>query len=187
MLKKNYVILIVIILNLFYFFVELFYAHTSHSVALIADSLDFLEDALTNFFALIGLSLTIFYRKIIGYAILTSFIVPSLYALTFSINKIFHPEVPDHHDMILISIGAIIINCLCTILLKRYTKSRNFLLRAIYLSSRNDLIGNLLILLAAFLTLKSESFLPDFLVGVIILGINIYAVYEIKTMMNQRR
>ena len=70
---------------------------------------------------------------------------------------------------------------------KRYTKSRNFLLRAIYLSSRNDLIGNLLVLLAAFLTLKSKSFLPDFLVGVIILGINIYAVYEIKTMMNQRR
>ena len=187
MFKKNYVILIVIILNLFYFFVELYYSHTSYSVALIADSLDFLEDALTNSFALIGLSLTIFYRKIIGYAILTSFIIPSLYALTFSINKIFHPDVPDHHDMIPISLGAIIINCLCTILLKRYTKSRNFLLKAIYLSSRNDLIGNLLVLLAALLTLKSESFVPDFLVGVIILGINIYAVCEIKTMMNQQR
>ena len=187
MLKKNYVISIVIILNLFYFFVELYLSHTSHSVALIADSIDFLEDALTNFFALIGLSLTIIYRRIIGYAILVSFIAPSIYALTFSVNKIFHPEVPDHQDMILVSLGAIIINCLCTILLQRYTKSKNFLLRAIYLSSRNDLIGNLLVLLAAFLTLKFESFLPDFLVGLIILVINIYAVYEIKAMMNQRR
>ena len=74
MQKSTRTISLVILLNFLYFFVEFYYAKRIGSVALFADSIDFLEDATTNFIALIALSLPFIYRKYISYFLLLVFL-----------------------------------------------------------------------------------------------------------------
>lgn len=185
MLKKNYSISLVIILNFFYFIFEYYFANEIKSISLFADSLDFLEDSLTNLLAIIGLILSFKYRKFIGYIILLAFITPSTYAVFSVLVKIYEKTIPNFQIMLYLAIGALFINLICTFVLMDYKNSKNFLLHATFLSARNDLIGNLAIIIAAYTTHLTNNFLPDLIVGIIILIINLHSTKMIFQMIKK--
>ena len=61
------VVVRVAILNLSYFVVEFYFAHRFNSVALLSDSLDFLEDASVNILIFLAFSLSVRWRKRLSY------------------------------------------------------------------------------------------------------------------------
>ena len=85
-LSQHRAILIVALLNFGYFFVEFFVALNITSVSLFADSIDFLEDAFTNFIILFGLYLSLQNRIKLGYLLIGMIFIPSLFTLIFLLN-----------------------------------------------------------------------------------------------------
>ena len=109
-INQNKAILIVALLNFGYFFVEFFVALNITSVSLFADSIDFLEDAFTNFLILIGLYLTLQNRIKLGYLLIGIIFIPSLFTLVFAINQFINPIVTNGYSLSLYAFGALIIN-----------------------------------------------------------------------------
>jgi Co/Zn/Cd efflux system component len=179
MQKSTRAISIVILLNFLYFFVEFYYARRIGSVALFADSIDFLEDATTNFIALIALNLSYIYRKYISYFLLLVFLLPAISAFILIIDKLINPIPPEAFTLTYVALGALMINALCSFLLSKLNYNQNSLLKTIYLSARNDVFSNLLIITAGLITLIHPSFIYDLLAGSFILVINLLAVKEI--------
>jgi len=63
--------------------------------------------------------------------------------------------------------------------LSKLNYNQNSLLKTIYLSARNDVFSNLLIITAGLITLIHPSFIYDLLAGSFILAINLLAIREI--------
>ena len=187
MQKSTRTISIVILLNFLYFFVEFYYAKKIGSVALLADSIDFLEDATTNFIALIALSLPFIYRKYISYFLLLVFLLPAISAFILIIDKLINPVPPEAFTLTYVALGALMINSLCSFLLSKLNYNQNSLLKTIYLSARNDVFSNLLIITAGLITLIHPSFIYDLLAGSFVLAINLLAIKEILSDIKQNK
>ena len=179
MQKSTRTISIVILLNFLYFFIEFYYAKKIGSVALFADSIDFLEDATTNFIALIALSLPFIYKKYISYFLLLVFLLPGISAFILIIDKLINPVPPEAFTLTYVALGALIINAICSFLLSKLNYNQNSLLKTVYLSARNDVFSNLLIIIAGLITFFHQNFIYDLIVGSLILIINLSAIKEI--------
>lgn len=81
--------------------------------------------------------------------------------------------------MSLIGVGALLINLLCALLLVRYRHDGGSLVKAAFLSARNDVIANVAIVVAAFVTYYSASAWPDVVVGCGIFWMNLDAAREV--------
>ena len=66
-----------------------------------------------------------------------------------------------------IGILALIANLICFLLLIRH-RNDNISMSSVWLCSRNDIIANILVLLTAGLVLLTSSFLPDFILGLLL-------------------
>ncbi|MCZ6619047.1 MAG: cation transporter, partial [Gammaproteobacteria bacterium] len=64
-------------------------------------------------------------------------------------------------------------------LLARFRKNRSSLIRAAFLSARNDTIANFAIIGAGFATAATVSVWPDLIVGVGILVMNLDAAHQV--------
>ena len=104
MQRDTKIISLVISLNLFYFFIEYYFAQKISSVSLFADSIDFLEDASSNFIALLFMNIAIIYRRYVTYLLLSIFILPAFGAILLIIQKINTPLVPEPFTLTYISL-----------------------------------------------------------------------------------
>jgi Co/Zn/Cd efflux system component len=84
-----------------------------------------------------------------------------------AVYKAFHPVLPDVEIMGVIGVLALIANVVCFVLLYR-TRRDNLNMRSTWLCSRNDLLANGGVLMAAGLSDVLMSRWPDILVGVVI-------------------
>ena len=66
-----------------------------------------------------------------------------------------------------IGILALIANLICFLLLIRH-RNDNINMSSVWLCSRNDIIANTSVLLTAGLVLLTSSFLPDFILGLLL-------------------
>ena len=80
--------------NLGYFFVEFAVALTISSVALFADSIDFLEDASVNFLILIALGWSALARARVGMLLAALLLVPGVATLWMAWLKFMSPVPP---------------------------------------------------------------------------------------------
>ncbi len=175
MTKQSKLILIVILLNLSYFFVEFFWASAIHSVSLFSDSIDFLEDSLTSLIALIALGWSLQKRQLISLFLALLLMVPSIATLVMIYYQLQDPIIPESFALGIVAGGAFIINCICSLILIPFRRSKNSLLLATYLSARNDCFSNALMIAAAVITLYFPSFWPDLLVGALLFIINFHS------------
>lgn len=166
-------------LNLAYFGVEYAVATAIGSVALFADSIDFLEDASVNLLVLLGLGLAAFWRRIIGTGLAALILVPGLAALWTAWQKIGAPVPPEPIALGLTGFGALVVNGVCALLLARVRHQGGSLTRAAYLSARNDVVANVAIVLAGILTFATNSIWPDIVVGLGIAAMNADAAREV--------
>lgn len=166
-------------LNGGFFFVEFAVAMTIGSVALFADSIDFLEDASTNVLILLALSWSAPKRARVGMAMAGFLLLPSLAALIAVYEKFVHPVPPEPLALSATGLAALIINSYCAWLLARFRREESSLTRAAFLCARNDALANLAIIATGVLTLFYVSPWPDVAVGLGIAALNGKAAWEV--------
>ena len=183
---KN-VIAFVAIANLLYFFVEFLSAINGGSVSLFADSIDFLEDGLINILILLALNWHSNKRVIIGRFLAAFMLIPSLATLWSLFMKISSQSIPQSDILYKVGAGAFLVNLICAISLSVYRNHSSSLVKAAFLSSRNDLLANIMIICAGFVTTFYVSFIPDYIVGVLIAILNFNGAKEVWSAANNEK
>ncbi len=172
-------VLWVAILNGGYFAVEFLAGLATGSVSLIADSIDFLEDASINVLILVGFAFAAAARARLGSVLAIIIGVPSLAALVSAVEKVLHPSVPQVAGMSLAAFGALLVNGTAALILMRVRTHEHSLMTAAWLSARNDVLANVAIIAAAGATLWISSPWWDVVVGVAIGYLNADAAVKV--------
>jgi len=173
------VVIIVAALNLAYFGVEFAVALAIGSVSLFADSVDFLEDASVNFLIAIAIGWSALNRARVGMALAGILLIPGLATLWTAWKKFLVPMPPAPLPLSLAGGGALVINLLCAFMLVQFRAHSGSLTRAAFLSARNDVLANVAIIAAGFVTAYTLSGWPDLIVGLGIMAMNADAAREV--------
>ena len=172
-------VLAVAVANLVYFGVEFAVARQIGSVSLLADSIDFLEDASVNCLIVIGLGWSARARARLGLLLAGVLLVPALAFLWTAYQKWHHPVPPEPWLLSTTGLGALVVNLGCALVLARFRHHSGSLTRAAFLSARNDAFANVAIIVAGALTLVVSSIWPDLIVGLGIAVMNADAAREV--------
>jgi len=173
---------IVAILNLAYFGVEFAVALAIGSVSLLADSVDFLEDASVNILIAAALGWTAANRARLGMLLAGVLLVPAAATLWMAWTKFNVPVPPSPVPLSLAGLGALAVNTTCAFILARYRHHSGSLTKAAFLSARNDAIANVAIVATGLITaFLWRSAWPDLVVGLAIAVMNADAAREVWT------
>ncbi len=166
-LRQGRVLAVVLAVNLAMFCIEFGAGLLSRSTALLADSLDMLGDSFVYGFSLLVLHRSLAWRARAALAkgvIMAAFGVGVLLEAGFRLRAGVPPLAP---AMVAIGTLALVANAYCFSLLWRH-RTDDINLRSTWLCSRNDLIANGAVLVAAGLVARFESLWPDVIVGIAI-------------------
>jgi Co/Zn/Cd efflux system component len=180
-------VLFVALANLAFFGIEFAVAFAIGSVALVADSIDFLEDASLNALILLALAWSPKARARLGMALARLLLAPSLAALWTAWTKLATLAPPLPFALSLTGLAALVVNLLCAFVLAPYRRGRSSLAKAAFLSARNDALANLAIIAAGLVTLAWRSAWPDLVVGLGIVALNADAARKVWTAARQER
>ena len=169
----------VCVANLGYFGVEFAVALAIGSVALFADSIDFLEDASVNFLILIALGWSMAARARVGMVLAALLLVPGLATLWMAWSKFQSPVPPAAMSLSITALGAMAVNLVCSLVLVRHRRHGGSLAKAAFLSARNDVVSNAAIIIAGVLTAYFRSAWPDLITGIGIAALNAGAAREV--------
>jgi Co/Zn/Cd efflux system component len=172
-------VLIVALANLAYFGVEFAVARQIGSVSLLADSIDFLEDAAVNLMILIAIGWSAAKRARVGMLLAGILLIPGIATLWTAWEKFSAPIPPEPWLLSTTGIGALFVNLFCAFLLAKFRHHSGSLTRAAFLSARNDAAANLAIIAAGLVTLVWASGWPDLIVGIGIALMNADAAKEV--------
>jgi Co/Zn/Cd efflux system component len=159
-------------LNIFMGIVEIIASFFSSSSALLADSLDFFVDGANYFSSLFILEKSKQTHETVGKVKWYLMILLGVGVLIWAIFKYINGWVPRGDVMTTIWFLALVVNLLSTWLLQKF-QNNSLDLRAVWLCTRNDALGNILIIIAGYLTLYFVSPIPDILVS-IFMGVLIF-------------
>lgn len=175
-------VLTVALLNLGYFGVEFLVALRIGSVSLLADSVDFLEDASVNLLIFFALAWSLRTRARVGMAMAVILMVPAMAFLWTAWLKFQNPVPPEALALSATGAGALLVNVFCAYLLASYRNMSGSLTRAAFLSARNDALANIAIIGAGAVTAYVwSSPWPDMIVGFGIALMNLDAAREVWT------
>lgn len=183
--KQRRVLVWVLAINATMFVVEASAGWLSHSTALLADSLDMLGDATAY-----GFSLYVITRGPRWTAISALFkggimAVFGLFVLGEVIAKIIWPVVPVAETIGIIGVLALLANLTCLILLTRH-RSDDINMHSVWLCSRNDIIANTGVLMAAAGVAITHAGWPDIIIGLIIATLFLRSAFEVITRANRQ-
>ena len=176
--SERRILIIVLIINATMFAAEFSAGLVAGSTALLADSLDMLADAIIYAIGLFALGRANHWRV---RAALTSGLFQLALGVGIAIEavvKIFVDGLPDVATMGLFGVLALLANTVCFVLLTRF-RDGDINLRATWICSRNDMIGNVGVLAAAVLVAWTGSPYPDVVVGLAIAAIVIHSAWGI--------
>ncbi|WP_336488889.1 cation transporter [Methylobacterium nigriterrae] len=166
-------------LNLAYFGIEIAVALGIGSVALIADSLDFLEDAAINLLIFAGLGWSLRNRARLGTAMAGILLVPAIATAYAAYEKVSDLVPPAPVPLALTGLGALAVNLACALMLARHRHGAGSLTRAAYLSARNDAFANLAVIAAGLVTALYPSAWPDLVAAAGIALLNADSAHDI--------
>ena len=164
------VLRVVLAINAVMFLVEGYAGLLAHSTSLLADALDMLGDALVYGFSLFVLARSARWQAGAALAKGGFMLVFGLGVLAEAGYKVFHPIMPAVETMGIIGGIALAANLVCFYLLYRH-RGDNLNMSSTWLCSRNDLIANVGVLLAAGASYVLASRWPDIVVGAVIAGL----------------
>jgi Co/Zn/Cd efflux system component len=155
---------IVLAINALMFVVEFSAGLLARSTALLSDSLDNLGDATTY-----GLSLYAVDRGPRAKAKIALFksaliLAAALFVMAQVAYSIAHPGLPVFETMGLVSLLALAANATCLALLWKH-RSEDVNMSSVWECSRNDIVWNVAVFLAASAVWLTESGWPDLIVG----------------------
>jgi Co/Zn/Cd efflux system component len=162
--RQSSTLTIVLGINIVMFFIELTAGLIASSVSLVADSLDMLGDALVYGFSIYVVARGA--RMKAKAALLKGGIMATfgLFVLGQVVFKVVFPQVPVFEAIGAIGLLALAANSLCLVLLWRH-RADDINMSSVWLCSRNDIIANLSVLVAAIGVWLTHSGWPDILVG----------------------
>lgn len=165
-------VLIVAAINAAYFVVEVVVALAIGSVALLADSVDFLEDTAVNLLIALALGWSLAARARVGRVLALVILLPAAAVVVQVVLKVGDPEAPAVTPLVLAAAGAALVNLVCALLLSRIRAAGGSMVGAAWYAARNDVIINLAIIVMGFLTLLVGTGWPDIVLGVLIIVLN---------------
>lgn len=165
--KQGKVLKIVLIINSAMFFIEFTMGWIANSTSLLGDSLDMLGDALMYALTLFVLDRSL--KSKTRVAFFKGFVLAAfgLGVMMEAISKIFSKTLPSAPTMGWIGGLALVANMVCLLLLLRH-KNDDLNMKSVFICSRNDIIANVGVLLAAFFVSFFNSKWPDIIVGGVI-------------------
>lgn len=178
---------IVLAINAVMFVGELIAGLLADSSALLADAADNLSDAVVY-----GVSLTAVYQgatQRVRAALLMGMIqtVFGLWILSEVVMKLLYGAQPIGMVMILVAAAALAGNLACFMLLMKH-RGEDLNMKAVWLCSRNDVIGNLGVIVAGLIVVATGMFWPDLVVATVValiilhtgIGVTREAVRELR-------
>lgn len=168
--RQSKTLWIVLGINGVMFCLELLVGLMAGSVALQADSLDMLSDTLVYGFSLYAIGKSERWRA--GSAFLKGSIMAifGIGVLFQSVYKFLAGGIPESNFMFFMSALALVANASCLLLLSKH-KTDDLNMHSTWVCSRNDIIANTSVILAAALVAITQSKLPDVVVGLLITSI----------------
>jgi Co/Zn/Cd efflux system component len=162
--RQSSILKIVLGINAVMFVVELTAGLFGHSVSLVADSLDMLGDALVYGFSLYVVARSTKMKAKV--ALLKGAIMAAFGFFVFGqvIYRIVFPQLPLFEAIGAIGLLALAANSTCFFLLWRHRED-DINMSSVWLCSRNDIIANVSVLLAALGVWLTHSGWPDILIG----------------------
>jgi len=176
--QERRILIIVLFINAGMFVAEFSAGLVSGSTALLADSLDMLADALIYALGLFALGRARHWRV---RAAFTSGIFQLLLGVGVAIEAIWKTVagvVPDAAAMGLFGVIALLANTTSLLLLTRF-RDGDINLRATWICSRNDMIGNIGVIIAAGMVTWLGSPLPDIVIGLLIAAVVIRSAWRV--------
>jgi Co/Zn/Cd efflux system component len=169
---------LVVILNAAMFMIGVVITVTGRSMSVRADLLDFLGDALATS---IGLLLVGHPRRVRSMASLWQGLalgVLGLFVLGSALSRVSGGVAPEPLGMSFYGLLGLCVNLGAALLLLKHRKG-DASVRAVWLYSRNDAIGNLVVLAAAGFVVATGSFWPDLVAGAAIALLFLHSSFQI--------
>ena len=177
--NERKLLIYVLIINAFFFVLEILTGFISHSMGLVADSLDMLADALVYALSLFAVGGTIMRKKRIAKASGYFQLALAIFGFSEVVRRFMgFGEMPVFSTMIYISFFALIGNALSLVILRK-AKSDDAHIKASWIFTSNDVIINIGVMLAGVLVYFTSSRLPDLIIGTIVFGIVIQGAFRI--------
>lgn len=162
--RQRHVLQIVLAINALMFVVESAAGLMARSTALLADSLDMLGDALVYGFSLWVITKELRWRTVAALLKGTVMAAFGFGVLVEASDKLLHPVLPAAPVIVGVGLVALAANGVCLMLLLRHRRD-DINMRSTWLCSRNDIIANVSVLIAAGGVAISQSMWPDVIVG----------------------
>lgn len=176
--KQSRVLYIVLAVNAVMFLVEFIAGWIANSTALLGDSLDMFGDA-----SVYALTLFVLHRSVRARAGAALFkggfmLLFGVLVVADALRKLILQEVPSADWMGAIGTLALIANGYCFALLYSH-RSDDLNMRSTWLCSRNDLLANSSVIIAAGLVALTGSLWPDSLVGLAIAALFLHSAGQV--------
>ncbi|MDR4493150.1 MAG: cation diffusion facilitator family transporter [Nitrospirales bacterium] len=162
--RQSHTLKIVLGINAGMFIVEIVSGIMARSTALLADSLDMLGDALVYGVSLYVVKKNDFWKAMAALFKGLLMLVFGGCVLAEGVYKLLYPAIPSYETIGVIGLLALSANGVCFLLLRRH-RSEDINMRSVWLCSRNDILANVLVLIAAAGVWMTASQWPDLLVG----------------------
>lgn len=177
--KKIKFLWIVMFINLSFFFIEFVSGKVYHSVALLEDSFDMLADSFMYAISLVISSKCICRKRLFAKSVAVMQTCLVFYGV-FEIFKRFlgYSNIPDYKMMMIVSFFALLGNAISVLLLQKIN-SDEVHIKATIICSSNDVKVNFLVIVSALFVYLTGSFIPDLIVGILILYFVLKGVKEI--------
>ena len=176
--KHKTILILVLVINAVLFVVEAAAGLLANSTALLADSLDMLGDSLVYGFSLYVLWRSAAWKAKAALLKGTIMAVFGAGVLLEVINKLISGIVPSAETMGIIGALVLLGNGICFLLLYRH-RSDDLNMRSTWLCSRNDIIANMSVLLAAMGVKMFDASWPDIVVGAAIAALFLKSAFTV--------
>jgi len=160
------VLWIALVINAAMFAVEIGAGAAAGSASLQADALDFLGDAANYLVSLFVVGMALRYRAMAALLKGSSMGVVGLWVIGVTIWHALHGTLPEAVTMGAVGVAALIANGISFALLWAY-RSADANMRSAWICTRNDVLGNLAVLLAAVGVFGTGTGWPDIIVAAI--------------------
>src|SRR6056297_2224067 len=168
----------VVALNLGYGVIEMAGGFLSGSQALKADALDFIGDGAITFLGLLAIGWSLVWRARSAMIQAVFLGLLGLGVIGSTIWRVLNHAAPEAGLMGAFAVGALIVNILAALPLLRHRKG-DANMRAVWLFSRNDAIGNVAVVIAAGLVAVFGSAWPDLVVAFAIATLFLHSAWAI--------
>lgn len=169
----------VLVINFFFFVLEITYGFISKSMGLVADSLDMFADAIVYALSLYAIGHAVAKKKRIAKISGYLQILLAILGLLEVIKRFLgYEEVPVFQTMVVISSLALIGNATSLILLQK-SKSKEAHIQASLIFTSNDVLINIGVIAAGIMVYFFNSKWPDLITGTIVFGFVIIGALRI--------